>query len=131
MMAMNSLGIENLKWENLEVEIVDFKNTIKICFKGSIDMILPDAKLNPYFIRIHTAVVTNGFHTIYCDVRELDFINSSGIKCFLKWVMKISQLSSDKRYTMVIYISKEMDWQELSLGFIKRLAPDSVKIESK
>jgi hypothetical protein len=130
-MVMNSLGIENLKWQNLEVEIVDFENTIKILLRGSVDMVSPDSKLNPYFARIHTAVVTNGFKAIYCDVRELDFINSSGIKCFLKWVMKVPQLSPHKQYNIIFYISKEMEWQEISLGFIKRLAPDYVKIELK
>ncbi|MBN1698555.1 MAG: hypothetical protein JW881_13655 [Spirochaetales bacterium] len=131
MMPMNSLGIENLKWQGLEVDINDSENSINIRFRGAIDMILPDSKLNPYFTRIHSAVVTSGFRIIVCDVRELDFINSSGIRCFLKWVMSILQVSSDKRYTIIFQISREMEWQEISLGFIKRLAPDCVKIESK
>lgn len=59
------------------------------------------------------------------DIRQLQFLNSSGINVLSKFVIKVRQ---KKNVQMVVQGSKQIAWQGKSLKNLKRLMP-SLQLE--
>ncbi|MEC4805897.1 MAG: hypothetical protein SAJ12_03055 [Jaaginema sp. PMC 1079.18] len=57
---------------------------------------------------------------IVLDFRELEFLNSSGINVFSKFVIRVRQ---QKNTAMKVLGSKSVPWQGKSLKNLKRLMP--------
>ncbi len=58
--------------------------------------------------------------TITLNLRELEFLNSSGINILSKFVIKVRQIGN---IHMVVIGSKEVPWQGKSLKNLQRLMP--------
>ncbi|MBN2545806.1 MAG: hypothetical protein JXB50_08420 [Spirochaetes bacterium] len=101
------------------------KNIIK--FKGCIDLQNPEPIVTPFFEKIHNNIIRLGMKEIFLDFKELNFLNSSGIKTITKWIMKIPMLPPDKKYKMQLIYTDDITWQRTSLMILTFLAPDSVK----
>lgn len=63
--------------------------------------------------------------TITLNLRELTFLNSSGIDMLLKFVIKIRK---QKVSQLVIKVSEQIPWQQKSLNNLQRLMP-TLKLE--
>ncbi len=59
------------------------------------------------------------------DIRQLKFLNSSGINILSKFIIKVRQ---KKNVKMVVQGSKQIPWQGKSLKNLKRLMP-SLQLE--
>ncbi len=59
-------------------------------------------------------------NTITLDLRQLEFLNSSGINIFSKFVIKVRQ---QKNIQIVVKGSKQIPWQGKSLKNLQRLMP--------
>jgi hypothetical protein len=127
---MNKIQVDDLVYENFTFTLRDTDDGIMISCDGTIDMEYPQTTLDTYFGRIHEAVINNKIKTVYCDLTQLLFINSSGIRCLIKWLMRLKDIKdSKKRYNMIFLISKEYEWQHSSLGFLKELCPDLIQLK--
>ena len=62
-------------------------------------------------------------------MKQLAFLNSSGIKAIAKWIMKLSSTAAEKKYLIKILQNKEITWQTSSLPTLTFLAPGAVQIE--
>ena len=58
--------------------------------------------------------------TISLNLRELTFLNSSGIDMLLKFVIKVRKLRSSH---LVVLVSEEVPWHKKSLNNLQRLMP--------
>jgi hypothetical protein len=58
--------------------------------------------------------------TITLDLKNLEFLNSSGINMFSKFVIKVRQQASS---AIIIQGSKKIPWQSKSLKNFQRLMP--------
>jgi hypothetical protein len=56
--------------------------------------------------------------TITLDLRDLQFLNSSGINIFLKFVIKIREQHQSK---LIVLGSQQISWQQKSLQNLQRL----------
>ena len=63
--------------------------------------------------------------TITVDLRELEFLNSSGINILFKFVVRVRELASSN---LVVRGSSQIPWQQKSLNNLPRLMAD-VKLE--
>lgn len=120
---MSKLGLENLKRDKVEIKILDIDEGVRLEFIGDIDMQDPGTLLNPFFDSVHNAIVENDVKHVEADFTELAFLNSSGIKTLIKWIMKIPQLPPDKKYNLKIIYSGKITWQGTSLKTLIYLAP--------
>ena len=126
---MNKIQIENLDYENVSITIKDINVGIIIKIHGSIDMSYPQFKLDPYFERIHQAVLSFGIKKVYCNLHNLIYINSSGIRSLIKWIMtNINLKDTGNAYHIIFKISSEHKWQSASLGFITNLCPEFIHV---
>ena len=125
---MNNLGIDPLNIENFEIRPSERDGTIAVVFSGMIDIREPSKEILPYLLKIHEAILENAFNKIYIDLTGLDFMNSSGIKTFISWIMKVNEMPQEERYNITIIYGPDITWQQSSVKVIKRLFPDFIEV---
>ena len=118
-----SNGFKNLHENGVEIKF----NNDTLVIAGSIDNRDPGKYLNPYFSQLHNDIVDSGIKEIKVDLTQLTFLNSSGIKEFVEWIMKIEQLQENKQYNLVFLTNSELLWQESSISTLVYLNPDILK----
>ncbi len=126
---MNKLNIEPVKQSRISIDIADTASGIGVSFIGDVDMQDPGIILDPLFDKIHGGCVKSGIKEVDLDFKQLNFLNSSGIKAIAKWIMKLGDLSEDKKYIIKIIHNKNITWQVTSLPTLTFLVPGAVKVE--
>ena len=126
---MNRLNIENLHEDRMIVEVTDDDSKITVTFKGDIDMEDPGMVLDPFFSTLHERLLAQKIKEVNTDFKELNFLNSSGIKAVAKWIMKLGEVSEAERYTIYIQYNRDITWQVTSLPTLNFLVPGVVKVE--
>ena len=126
---MNKLGIETVSEERIKIDILDSPGGVVIKFTGDIDMEDPSIILDPLFEKLHNGVLQNNFREVTADFRDLNFLNSSGIKAVAKWIMKLSEVDDTQKYIIKIVHNKDITWQVTSLPTLTFLVPGAVQVE--
>ena len=126
---MNKLGIEPVSEERIIIDVLDNPNGVTIKFIGDIDMEDPSIILDPLFEKVHNGVLENSYKEVMADFRELNFLNSSGIKAVAKWIMKLSEVDDIQKYIIKIVHNKDITWQVTSLPTLTFLVPGAVQVE--
>ena len=126
---MNKLGIEPVSEERIIIDVLDSPNGVSVKFTGDIDMEDPSMILDPLFERVHNGVLDNNYKEVIADFRELNFLNSSGIKAVAKWIMKLSEVEDTQKYIIKIVHNKDITWQVTSLPTLTFLVPGAVQVE--
>lgn len=119
---MSSLSFDKLSFDKFIIEIMG--STIK--FSGCIDLQDPEPIITPFFAKIHEQITKQDIKEISLDFKELNFLNSSGIKTITKWIMKVTILPENKKYKMKLLYSEDITWQRTSLMILTYLAPGNV-----
>lgn len=126
---MNSLGIEQIKQGKVSIDVSDIPTGLAITIVGDIDMQDPSVVLDPLFDKVHKGAMASGLKVVNFDLRQLAFLNSSGIKGIAKWIMNLASAPADKRYVIKILQNKSVPWQVTSLPTLTFLVPGAVQIE--
>ena len=113
----------------MEVEVFDDNSNVCVKFKGDIDMEDPGVFLDPFFEQLHEGMISQKIKEVKADFKELNFLNSSGIKAVAKWIMKLTDLSDAEKYTIRILYNRDITWQVTSLPTLNFLVPGVVKVE--
>ena len=126
---MNKLNIASIDHDKIKISVNDTSSGVAVKFVGDIDMEDPSQILDPLFEQIHKGSVAQGYKLIEADFRELNFLNSSGIKAVAKWIMKLMEVPDNQKYQIKIVYNKEITWQTTSLPTLKFLVPGQVAVE--
>jgi len=126
---MNKLNIEPITQGKASIEVKDTAAGIAVVISGDIDMQDPSVLLDPIFEKIHNGSMELGIKVVEANVRQLMFLNSSGIKAIAKWIMKLASAPADKKYQIKILQNKDITWQATSLLTLTFLVPGSVVVE--
>jgi hypothetical protein len=125
----NKLGLPNFTKENANIEIQDTDEGVKLNFSGKINMQNPSAIFTPFFNKLHKKIVEAGVKKVNADFTGLVFLNSSGLKSIIRWVMLLANMDEEDQYSIHIVYSNDIGWQETSLTTFKDLVPDLVTDE--
>jgi hypothetical protein len=125
---MNCLGIDQIKQGKVTIDVGDIASGVAVSIVGEIDMQDPSVILDPLFAKIHKGVMDAGLKTVEFDLRQLTFLNSSGIKAIAKWIMNLAIAPADKKYVIKILQNKAISWQTTSLPTLTFLVPGAVQI---
>jgi hypothetical protein len=91
-----------------------------VVLRGDIDNADPGAFLTPFFDTVKNLMEDK----VRLDVSSLEFLNSSGIKCIVSFVME------KKPGTRIIFVTDpDKTWQKTSLEVIQSLDEDHILIE--
>jgi hypothetical protein len=126
---MNSLGIEQIKQGKVTIEVSDIPSGLAVTIVGDIDMQDPSVILDPLFDKVHKGAMSSGLKVVNFDLKQLAFLNSSGIKAIAKWIMNLASAPADKKYLIKILQNKSIPWQTTSLPTLTFLVPGVVQIE--
>jgi hypothetical protein len=86
-----------------------------IIFAGSINHPRPQVFMEPFIEDVHNSILKNNIKEINLDITELRFLNSSGIREIVDWVLKMSKLPDDQKYKINFICSRQHKWQESSI----------------
>lgn len=123
----NKIGIDICEKESAKIEVKDSDEGIIVYFHGKINMQNPGAIFGPYFEELHQKIIDTGIKKVTADFTDLQFLNSSGLKSIIRWIMNDAALSEDIQYFIKILYNREIGWQETSLTTFKDLVPDLVE----
>ena len=125
---MNSLGIDQIKQGKVAIDVSDIASGLAVTVVGDIDMQDPSVILDPLFDKIHKGVMASGLKVVDFDLRQLAFLNSSGIKAIAKWIMNLAAAPADKKYVIKILQNMSISWQTTSLPTLTFLVPGAVQL---
>jgi hypothetical protein len=118
-----TLGFKN---DKVQIAVEDGEALMTIKFKGKIDDADPGVFMDPTLEEIHQQIVANGLKEVNADFTDLGFLNSSGIKSLIKWIMRQTELADEQKYKINFLYSSRVTWQQTSLKALTYLAPKTV-----
>lgn len=108
--------MKNIRGESFEIRLED-NNTV--LFKGALRL----SGMDDYapILEMLKGTLTEPQKPIVLDVRELDFLNSSGITMLSRFVIQAREQSGVSLY---FFASESIPWHARSLKNLQRLMPD-------
>jgi len=97
-------------------------DVLRIKMQGAVEMRDPGELLTPYWNTIDERARQRSLKRIEVDLRDLSFMNSSGILTMVRWITK----AKDKAYQLVLQYDRNVTWQRTSIPTLAKLAPDVV-----
>lgn len=117
-----------LRADNVRMDLEQDGTFLKLKIQGEIDMKEPAIAIRPFLEQVHAHMIHNGGEEIEVDFTRLGFMNSSGIKEFVSWIMKLNGTPIDQKYTMLLTYSGSVTWQESSIPVLQKLQPNYIKM---
>lgn len=99
-----------------------------IFVKGEIDPTSPRDFIAAFFELVHNMAVGENLSELHIDVTRLSFLNSSGIKEFLSWILRRNRLAHGKKYCMNFVYDPTVTWQPITLARLRDLDPDAITL---
>ena len=119
-------SVQNFKAEELHLN-VEPGGIVKL--SGALTLRNPSELLRPVFHSLHEAALSDGLDKVFVDLSDLSFVNSSGIRVFVDWVLWLREESPTRRYSLTFRSASDHAWQRASLPVLQSLAPAWVHVE--
>ena len=100
-----------------------------IIIAGTINSKTSRLILEPFFTEVNSFILANNFKEVLVDISDLKFLNSSGIRAIVAWVIKIGALPEDSKYVITFLCNPDYTWQESSISTLMFLNKNLVKKE--
>ena len=99
---------------------------VVIC--GEIDQMSPRDFLAAFFEMIHNMALSEALLEIHIDLTKLLFLNSSGIKEFLSWILRRNRIAPEHKYRIHIISDPSIAWQPVTLSRLRDLDPEDITL---
>jgi hypothetical protein len=123
---MSKYATLGLKSEKVQIHVEEREGGMLIRFAGTIDDADPSVFLDPTLDQIHHQILANTLSEVDADFTGMTMLNSSGIKCLIKWIARQTALPDDQQYRVRFLYSSRVTWQQTSLKALTYLAPTTV-----
>jgi hypothetical protein len=125
---MNATPIESIQEPDFSARASLEGGLLTVSLSGNADL---NAKqhLDRFLGAVHTEAQRLGVEEVSVDVRRLEFMNSSCLKCFVTWISQIQDMVPSKQYRLAFHSSAGMYWQKRSLHALACLATDLVVVQ--
>jgi hypothetical protein len=97
-----------------------------IYMAGEIDQLSPRDFMAGFFEIVHNMALGESLPLVRVDVTELLFLNSSGIKEFLSWILRRNRIPAEKKYKINFLFDPTVSWQPVTLPRLRDLDPDGI-----
>jgi hypothetical protein len=125
---VSQFSVSNFSQEDVQIHAKEIEGGAELEFVGEISMPDPSDVLLSYVTQVHRQALEHGFSEVRLDFTKLEYLNSSGILLFLKWIKMIQGAPPDVRYTLHIVYTGERDWQRVGIVTVAKMATGVVKI---
>lgn len=100
---------------------------LHIAVLGVVEMREPGDVLNPYWNRIDDEVRERSLKRVELDLRDLSFMNSSGILTLVRWITRVKSHGGNDAYQLILRYDRNVTWQRSSVPTLAKLAPRVVQ----
>ncbi|HEY2091862.1 MAG TPA: hypothetical protein VGJ81_08245 [Thermoanaerobaculia bacterium] len=123
---MSENAFTPLSAEGLSISPQMSGEVLRVKMTGAVEMRDPGELLNPYWTGIDEAVREKKLRRVEVDLRDVNFMNSSGILTLVRWITKAKTHAADQAYTLVLQYDRNVTWQRTSIPTLAKLAPKIV-----
>lgn len=95
---------------------------------GEIDQLSPRDFMAGFLEIVHNMALGEGLGEVKVDVTALAFLNSSGIKEFLSWILRRNRIPREKKYKINFLFDPSISWQPVTLPRLRDLDPDGITL---
>jgi hypothetical protein len=95
---------------------------------GEIDQLSPRDFMAGFFEIVHNMALGESLAEVKVDVTQLGFLNSSGIKEFLSWILRRNRVPPEKKYRINFLFDPSVTWQPVTLPRLRDLDPSGILI---
>ena len=99
-----------------------------IYIAGEIDQMSPRDFMAGFLEIVHNMALGEGLAAVKVDVTELAFLNSSGIKEFLSWILRRNRIPPEKKYRINFLFDPSVSWQPITLPRLRDLDPEGIDL---
>ncbi|HBD94381.1 MAG: hypothetical protein A2015_00475 [Spirochaetes bacterium GWF1_31_7] len=100
----------------------------EIHISGHLTQKNPGDYLRDFLFKAHNDVLAHGYKTVKINISKLRFLNSSGIKILVDWIIQVSLLPPDKKYAICFVSDRSSLWQESIITTISIIDPTNISI---
>ena len=93
---------------------------------GEIDQQSPRDFLAGFLEIVHNMALGEELTEVKANVTQLVFLNSSGIKEFLTWILRRHRVAPEKKYKINFLFDPGVAWQPVTLPRLRDLDPDGI-----
>jgi len=102
---------------------------ISVSLSGTADVTIRN-HLDHFLREVHQEAQHCRAEEVTVDVRQLEFMNSSCLKCLVWWVSTVQEQPAESRYKIVFVSSPSVYWQRRSLDALACLADDIISVQT-
>ncbi|MBI3184759.1 MAG: hypothetical protein HYZ28_21695 [Myxococcales bacterium] len=110
---------------HLEVEARGSRVTVTC--SGTLDVRDPSGTLQPELLRLHRELLEAKVSEVRLDFVRVEYMNSSGIKCFMAWFLK-AEKQEPRPYTFEVVYDPNRTWQYVSFTTMGHIAPNVLRM---
>ncbi len=123
---MSENAFAPLSAEGLTITPQTAGDVLRVKMIGAVEMRDPGELLNPYWNGLDDAARAHRLKRVEVDLRDVNFMNSSGILTLVRWITRAKTHPADSAYTLVLQYDRNVTWQRTSIPTLAKLAPKIV-----
>jgi hypothetical protein len=121
--------VESMKESDFAAHATASDRKIQVSLTGTADLTVK-TQLDRFLRDVHTEAQRCLAEEVTVDVRQLEFMNSSCLKCFVWWISTVQEQPGDSKYRIVFVSSPSVYWQRRSLNALACLANEIISIQA-
>jgi hypothetical protein len=102
---------------------------VLVTLSGSADLNVK-IQLDRFLSAVHEETRRLGLQDVEVDVRRLEFMNSSCLKCLVGWISRVQDEPASRQYRISFKSSPALFWQRRSLHALSCLASELVTVQT-
>jgi hypothetical protein len=126
---MSKNGLEPVRDLDFTADATMNGRELRICLSGNADLNVK-THIDRFLSDVHDLARRERVAEVSVDVRGLEFMNSSCLKAFVRWINGIQDELTEAQYRIVFLSSPSMYWQRRSLNALACLASDIVSVQA-
>jgi len=123
---MNESAFTPLSAEGLSITPQSSGDVLRVKMRGAVEMRDPGELLNPYWNGLDDAACAKSVKRVEVDLRDVSFMNSSGILTLVRWITRAKTHAPGDAYQLVLQYDRNVTWQRTSIPTLAKLAPQIV-----
>jgi hypothetical protein len=98
---------------------------------GEIDQLSPRDFMAGFLEIVHNMVLGERLSEVKVNVTQLGFLNSSGIKEFLSWILRRNRIPPERKYKINFLFDPTIAWQPITLPRLRDLDPGGILLTAQ
>ncbi len=104
---------------------------VTVYIVGEIDQLSPRDYMGGFFEIVQNMALGEELAEVRVDVTRLSFLNSSGIKEFLSWILRRNRIPAERKYRINFLFDPAVAWQPVTLPRLRDLDPDGIVLTAQ